>query len=56
MKLSAPTQIVWWIAVIVGVLGLLGQLGVVAALAGFAFWLVFIGLALLAVATMVKGL
>jgi hypothetical protein len=56
MRLSAPTQVVWWIAVIAGVLGLLGHLGVVAALAGFAFWLVFIGFALLVVATMVKGL
>ena len=42
-------------ALSLGVLGLLGQIGI-AALAPFAFWLAFVGLALLVVALMVKGL
>jgi len=56
MKLTPPKQITFWIAVVLGFLGLLGFLGAVAALAPFAFWLVFIGLALLAIALLVKGL
>ena len=55
MKLSAPTQIVWWIAVVAGVLGILGAY-VVPALAGFATILLVVGFVLLAVATAVKGL
>jgi len=54
MKLSAPKNITWWIAVIVGVLGFIGNF--VASMAGLSFWLLFIGFALLAVATMVDGL
>jgi hypothetical protein len=56
--MNAPNQTVWLIAIIVGVVGLLGKLGVIsaAAVAGNAFWLVFAGFALLAVATVVKGL
>jgi hypothetical protein len=56
MKFSAPKQITWWISVILGILALLGKLGVVAALAAYDFWLAIIGLALLAIATITKGL
>jgi hypothetical protein len=56
MKVSPPKVVTWWIAVILGVLGALGHFGVVAALASAAFWLVLIGLALLAIATITKGL
>ncbi len=55
MKLTPPTVVVFWICVALGVLGLLGMIGVTA-LAPFAFWLAFIGLALLVVALLVKGL
>ena len=55
MKLSAPKVVTFWIAVILGVLGLLGQLAV-AALAPYAFWLVAIGLIVLVLGNMVKGL
>jgi hypothetical protein len=40
MKLTPPSQIVFWISVALGVLGLLGSIGVIGALAGYAFWLV----------------
>ena len=56
MKPSAPKVITWWIALILGVLGLLGYLGTVAALSPYAFWLALIGLVLMLVATLVKGL
>ena len=57
MRLSPPKAITYWISVALGLLGLLGNLGVLgAAIAGFAFWLTFLGLALLAVSLMVEGL
>jgi heme/copper-type cytochrome/quinol oxidase subunit 1 len=56
MRFSAPKQITWWIAVVVGVLGILATLVAIPVLSGFAFWLVVIGFALLAVATVVEGL
>ena len=56
MQLSAPKQITWWIAVVVGVLGILATLVTIPVLSGFAFWLVVIGFLLLAVATLLEGL
>jgi len=56
MKLSAPNQTIWLIAVILGVLGILAQLGVIPPLAAYAFWLVTIAFALLALATLLKGI
>jgi hypothetical protein len=56
MKLTPPTQITFWISVVLGLLGLLGNLGVIAALAPFAFWLAFVGLLLLALGLLVKGI
>ncbi len=56
MKLSPPKRITWWIAVIVGVVGILANFITIPVLSGFAFWLVVIGFALLAVATVVDGL
>jgi hypothetical protein len=55
MKLSAPKNITWLIAVILGVLGLLGNF-VDFGISGFSFWLVFLGFAILAVATFIEGL
>jgi hypothetical protein len=56
LKLSAPTQIVWIIALILGIVGILGSLGVIASLAAYAFWLVVAGWALLLIATMMRGM
>ncbi|HMN13001.1 MAG TPA: hypothetical protein PKD55_11825 [Bellilinea sp.] len=52
MKLNAPTQIVWIIALVLGLLGLLGQIGILAFAAPYAFWLVFVGLVLVLLATL----
>jgi hypothetical protein len=56
MKTNSPMLGTWIIAAILGVAGLLGALGVIPTLAGFAFWLVFVGLGLMLLATTVKGL
>ena len=55
MKLSAPKQITWIIAVILGVLGLLGSFDMLG-MGSLAFWLTFLGFAILAVATFIEGL
>jgi len=57
LRLSAPKEITWWIAVIVGAIGTLGVLGVKLPFFGpyFVYMVVF-GFVLLALATALKGL
>jgi len=57
MKLNAPNQTFWLVAVVLGVLGILGKLAIIPAaiITGNAFWLVAIGFAILALTTMFKG-
>jgi hypothetical protein len=56
MKLSAPKNLTWWIAVILGVLGLLGTFVTIPVISGLSTWLLFLGFAVLAVATFVEGI
>lgn len=56
MKLNAPKQITWTIAVVLGVVGLLGQVVPIPQIAGHSFWLVTIGFVLLSLGTMLKDL
>lgn len=56
MKLTPPKQVTWWVAIIVGVLGFLGSLVTIPGISGLSFWLVFIGFALLALATAIEDL
>ena len=56
MKLSAPKNVTWWVAVVVGVLGILGTLVSIPLVSANAFWFVFVGFVLLALATLLKGL
>ena len=56
MRLSAPKQTTWWIAVIVGVVGLVGLLVTLPVVGANAKWLVVFGFVLLALATYLKGL
>jgi hypothetical protein len=56
MKLTPPKNITWWVAVILGVLALLGNFKTIAALTPYAFFLAIAGLALLAIACLVRNL
>lgn len=56
MKLNAPKNTTWWIAVIAGVLGILGNLVTIPFVSQYAFWLVAVGFVLLALATYLKDL
>jgi hypothetical protein len=56
MRLSAPKQITWWIAVIVGVVGTVGLFVSLPVVGKNANLLVVFGFVLLALATFLKGL
>ena len=56
MKLNAPKNVTWWIAVVVGVLGILGKLFTIPFVSANAFWFAAVGFVLLALATYLKGL
>lgn len=56
MKLTPPKTITWLIALLIGLLGLAGKLTHIAFVSPNAFWFVFVGFALLAIASLVKGL
>lgn len=56
MKLTPPTTLVFWISVVLGVLGFLGAIASIPLLTAYAFWFVFVGLALLVIALLVKGM
>ena len=56
LNLSAPKNMTWWIAVVLGVLGLLGGFMTIPVISGLSLWLLFFGFALLVVATMIEGL
>lgn len=56
MRLSAPKQLTWWIAVIVGVVGTIGLFVALPVIGANAKFLVVFGFVLLALATYLKGL
>ncbi len=56
MELSAPKQITWWIALIIGLIGLIAHLVTIPVLSGLAFWLVLVALVLLLIATLIPDL
>ncbi len=56
MKLSAPKQTTWIIAVIFGGLGILSHLVAMPPISAYSFWLVVIGFVLLVLATLYRGL
>ena len=53
---TAPKQITWIIALILGITGILGTLAVIPVISGIAFWLVVAGWALLLIATVTHEL
>ena len=55
MRLNAPTQALWIIAVILGVLGLLGHYARIAPISAYSFELLAAGFVVLVIATLYKG-
>ena len=56
MRLNAPKQITWIIALILGIFGLLGTVATIPVISGLAFWLVLVGLGLMLLATYIRDL
>jgi len=57
MKLSAPKQVTWIIALILGVVGILANLTSIPVITpDIGFWLVAVGWALLLIAAITRGL
>ena len=56
MKLSAPKNVTWLIALVLGVLGILGTFVRIPLVTDYSFLLVVVGFVLLALATLLKGL
>ena len=56
MKLTPPKNITLLISVVLGLAGLLGKAGLLVFLAPYDFWLTFVGLFLLVLGLLVKGL
>ncbi len=56
MKLNAPKKITWIIALILGIIGILGVLISIPFISGIAFWIEVVALALMLLATAMKGL
>jgi membrane protein YdbS with pleckstrin-like domain len=54
MKLSPPTNLTFWIAVVLGVLGILGTLVTLPFVSANAFWFVAIAFILLALGVLIK--
>lgn len=55
MKLNAPKQITWIIALVLGVVGLVGYLVTIPVLSVAAFWIVLAALVLMLLATLIEG-
>ncbi len=56
MKLSAPKQITWIIALILGVVGIIANQGIISLGNNLGFWLLVAGWVLLLIATLMRGL
>jgi hypothetical protein len=56
LKLSAPSQMVWIIALILGVVGVLAALVVIPTISTLAIWLVAAGWGLMVIATAMRGM
>jgi general stress protein CsbA len=56
MKLSAPKQITFWVAIVVGVIGLIASLVTIHYLSDFALWIVVLGFVILAAGNLLEGL
>ncbi len=55
MKLSAPKQVTFWVAVVVAVIGLISALVTIPVLSGFALWILVLGFVILAASNLFGG-
>ena len=55
MNLSAPSQAVFWIAVVVVVLAIISTFVAIPVVSGYAFWVAILGFVILAGGTLMKG-
>ncbi len=56
MNLSAPKQLTFWLALILGVLGILGTFITIPFVTTYVFWLLVVGFVLLALGNLMEGL
>jgi hypothetical protein len=56
MGLSAPRQITWIIALILGIVGVVATVVTIPVISGFAVWLVVVGWVILVLATLLEGI
>jgi membrane protein YdbS with pleckstrin-like domain len=56
MKLKAPKQITFWIAVAIAVVGIIAKIVIIPVLTEYAGWLVLLALVVLAAGDLIKGL
>ena len=56
MKLSAPKQVTFWIAVVIGLIGVVASIVPIPVVSPFAFWVVVLGFVILALANLLEGL
>lgn len=56
MRLNAPYQVTFWIAVLLAVIGVIAKLAPIAALAPYAFWLVVAGFVVLLLGNVLEGI
>ncbi len=55
MKLSAPKQITFWVAVVVSLIGLIASFVAIPFLSGFALWIVVLGFVILVAGNVLEG-
>ena len=55
MNLSAPTQIVFWIAVVVAVVAIVSTFVAIPVISGYAFWVAILAFVILAGGTLMKS-
>ncbi len=56
MKLSAPKQITFWVAVVVALIGLLASFVSIPLLSAYALWIVVLGFVVLGAGNLVEGI
>jgi hypothetical protein len=56
LKLSAPKQVTFWVAVVIGLIGLIAGIVPIPVVSPFAFWVVVLGFVILALGNLLEGL